>query len=136
MRVPTLTLTVCVLVAGLTGCGEAIQREIDKEVEKADKQAFTVDYEVTGVGPVDLEYTVFENGKSRSVQEPKAKLPWRKKITMSGITTVPSLSLIRGETAGTSECAVSVNGKPAKRMVADGPFSTAVCVEVGGAGQS
>ncbi|MEV4739881.1 MmpS family transport accessory protein [Streptomyces sp. NPDC049555] len=119
----------CVL---LVGC--SAERAYKDETERLDNKEFEVVYEVTGSNVKDLTYGVGDRKKESSETVENPTLPWSKTVTMKGIATAPSLSLILGESGGKAECVIKVNGKEARRATATGEFGTATCVAVSPAG--
>ncbi|MEV8475509.1 hypothetical protein [Streptomyces sp. NPDC051173] len=110
----------------LVGC--ASEKAVKDEFEKLDNKEFEVVYEVAGTNVKDVTYGVDEQGKAATGTVDDPGLPWKKKVTMKGVATAPSLSLILGEKGGEAQCVITVNGKEAKRATAKGEFGTATCV--------
>ncbi|MFI9200681.1 hypothetical protein [Streptomyces sp. NPDC053048] len=113
--------------------GEEIAKD---EFEKLDNKEFEVVYEVIGTNVKDLDYGIGDNKRESSETVENPKLPWKKKVTMKGIATAPSLSLILGEGDGRADCVITINGKEVKRATAKGEFGTATCVAASPAGHA
>ncbi|MEU8581751.1 MmpS family transport accessory protein [Streptomyces abikoensis] len=120
----------CVL---LVGCSTAEKASRD-EFEKLDNKPFEVVYEVTGSAVKDIAYGIGDQKDEATETVEAPALPWKKKVTMKGVATAPSLSLILGEKGGEAQCVITINGRVVKRATAEGEFGTATCVAASPAG--
>ncbi|TBO59625.1 hypothetical protein EYS09_11055 [Streptomyces kasugaensis] len=131
MKVVSIAAATGLATTWLTGCAGDVKTEFDK----LDAKEFEVVYEVTGSGVQTVTYEDGAQGEISSKDVDAPKLPWKKKATMKGIATSPSVSLILGEKGGQADCVIYINGKEAKRSTAKGEFGTATCVAVSPAGK-
>ncbi|MEU1825420.1 hypothetical protein ABZ502_23690 [Streptomyces abikoensis] len=127
----------CISAVGLAAAllvGCSTEKAAKDEFEKLDNKEFEVVYEITGSDVKDITYGTGDqkNEATETVEAPA--LPWKKKVTMKGVATTPSLSLILGEKGGEARCVITINGKEAKRATAKGEFGTATCVAASPAG--
>jgi Mycobacterium membrane protein len=88
----------------------------------------TVEYEVTGDGPAEIVYTEKLGESPKRVS--KAKLPWKKKVTMEGAALV-SVAAVRSATdSGTISCRATVDGEEVAQRTREGTFATVSCVKM------
>ncbi|RLU82270.1 hypothetical protein CTZ27_30435 [Streptomyces griseocarneus] len=118
----------------LVGCSSA-EKATKDEFEKLDIKEFEVVYEVTGSGVEDLSYGTGDQKSAGTETVDGPGLPWKKTVTMKGVASAPSLSLMLGEKGGEAQCVITINGKEAKRATAKGEFGTATCVAASPVGQ-
>ncbi|MET9295664.1 MmpS family transport accessory protein [Streptomyces sp. NPDC003077] len=124
--------------AMLLGCSSVeevakeVKNEAKEEVKRLDDKEFAVVYEVIGSGVEDLAYGAMNGGKLTEETVDKPQLPWKKELSMKGITSTPNLSVMLGADGGQAECVIKVNGKEVERKTAKGAFGTAACVAMSG----
>ncbi|BCJ52320.1 hypothetical protein Asp14428_37950 [Actinoplanes sp. NBRC 14428] len=91
-------------------------------------EEISVEYEVTGDGPVEIVY-MGELGKDPQ-RVRNVSLPWRKKVTLHGSALV-SVVAVRGSTSeGTISCSAKVDGDEVAQKTSTGSFITATCTKV------
>ncbi len=138
------------LVASVAGCGaqedvkeikdetkklEEKTKQLEKETDQMVNGTFEVVYKVTGSGKVsEIGWFEGSGGQTSSKTAKDQTVPWEKKLTMKGVTSIPSLTVILGEQGGTADCVILVNGKEAKRATAKGEFGMASCIADPGVG--
>ncbi|MGK5630270.1 hypothetical protein [Streptomyces sp. URMC 123] len=125
-RTGLFVVGIAAAAALVVGC--SVEKEVQKEFDRLDNKEYEVEYEVTGSGVIDLTYGVGNQGELSSETVKNPTLPWRKKLTMKGIVTVPDVSVLLGENGGQADCVIRVNGKETKRATAKGEFGVASCV--------
>ncbi|MGW1766885.1 MmpS family transport accessory protein [Streptomyces sp. NPDC002073] len=129
------------VMAAVGGCGaqKALEEEtkkleaeadrIEKETDQMVNGTFEVVYIVTGSGKVsEIGWLEGSGGQTSSKTLKDQTVPWEKKLTMKGVTSIPSVNVILGEKGGTADCVILVNGKEAKRATANGAFGMASCI--------
>ena len=87
----------------------------------------TVVYEVTGDGPAEIVYTEKLGELPRRI---RAKLPWKRKTTMTGAALV-SVTAVRSATdSGAIGCRVTVAGEVVAQHSGKGRLATVSCTKI------
>jgi hypothetical protein len=90
-----------------------------------DGKTFRVRYEVTGDGPVDITY-IEKLGKTPK-RIKKAKLPWRKEVSMTGTTLASVVAFRIDASEGSIACRAKVDDKEVAERDATGSFAVVTC---------
>lgn len=89
---------------------------------------FTVEYQVTGDGPVRLVYVEKQGGSLKQLQD--VDLPWSTTITIDTVGVV-SVAAVRTDLSdGSLSCVTKVDGEEVAAKTSTGPFASVSCSKV------
>ena len=121
-------LAICVLWAAVfTKAASDVDRAVDELKAEADKQSVVL-YEVTGEGTgASVTYSSYSDGGASTNDEDITTFPWTKEVTVKGLFSGGTLTVVTGADGGTVTCRITVDGVEKKTATATGTFSVASC---------
>jgi hypothetical protein len=123
------------LALGLSACSEAknrVDKAVTDEVDKTLNEPYEVTYEVTGTNVDSIDYHAAGGTATEPKIETVAKptLPWKKTVTLKGITPPGVMASALDVTGAEVKCTITYKGKIIKQAEGAGPVAAGGCIAV------